>query len=399
MHNASTRLLLNIAHAIDHMFLLIFATAVTTIALEFGLTRWEDLMPYSAAAFFFFGVGALPAGKLGDQWGRRSMMIVFFFGMGASAVLVSLAQSPMQLAAALAVLGCFAAIYHPVGIPMLLQSAQRPGWVIGVNGFAGNLGLALAAVVTGFLVKQFGWRVAFALPGIISMLCGLIFCLTASEESTPPAKRKSAQPELPAMLLARVLLVMTLAATSASLLFNFSTNGNYELLHERFAPITRDPAKLGLLLGAVYAVASVAQLVVGKLLDRFDLKSFYLSMLALQIPFLLLAAHADGWTLYLLQVLCMSAIFGAVLFADASIGRFVEDRMRARVAGMRFAISLGASSAAVWLLGPVVKQAGFTVLLWIMAALAALTFIVVTWLPNTSRSSRASSGTAANARA
>ncbi|HZP86256.1 MAG TPA: MFS transporter [Burkholderiales bacterium] len=399
MHNASTRLLLNIAHAIDHMFLLIFATAVTTIALEFGLTRWEDLMPYSAAAFFFFGVGALPAGKLGDQWGRRSMMIVFFFGMGASAVLVSLAQSPMQLAAALAVLGCFAAIYHPVGIPMLLQSAQRPGWVIGVNGFAGNLGLALAAVVTGFLVKQFGWRVAFALPGIISMLCGLIFCLTAREESTPPAKRKSAQPELPAMLLARVLLVMTLAATSASLLFNFSTNGNYELLHERFAPITRDPAKLGLLLGAVYAVASVAQLVVGKLLDRFDLKSFYLSMLALQIPFLLLAAHADGWTLYLLQVLFMIAIFGAIPFTDAMIVRFVDDRIRSRVAGMRFAISLGASSAAVWLLGPVVKQAGFTVLLWIMAALAALTFIVVTWLPNTSRSSRASSGTAANARA
>ena len=58
MHNRSTNLLLNIGHAIDHMFLLIFATAVTTIAQEFGLTRWEDLMPYSAAAFFFFGIGA-----------------------------------------------------------------------------------------------------------------------------------------------------------------------------------------------------------------------------------------------------------------------------------------------------------------------------------------------------
>ena len=55
------------------------------------------------------------------------MMILFFLGIGASAVVVSLTQSPLQLALALALLGVFASIYHPVGIPMLLQGAQRPG--------------------------------------------------------------------------------------------------------------------------------------------------------------------------------------------------------------------------------------------------------------------------------
>jgi low affinity Fe/Cu permease len=55
--------------------------------------------------------------------------------------------------------------------------------------------------------------------------------------------------------------------------------------------------------------------------------------------------------------------------------------MRSRVAGMRLAVSLGASSLAVWLLGPLVKQSGFTVLLWIMAGIAAITFLVVTRLP------------------
>ena len=395
MNRRSTELLLNVGHAIDHMFLLIFATAVTTIAAEFGLARWEDLMPYSAAAFFFFGIGALPAGKLGDHWGRRAMMIVFFLGMGASAILVSAAQSPLQLALGLAVLGCFAAIYHPVGIPMLLQGAQRPGWVIGVNGFSGNLGLALAAVTTGFLVKEFGWRMAFAVPGAVSLACGIAFWLTAKEESMPPAKRKATQAELPKALLARVFLIMTLAATSGSLLFNFSTNGNYELLHERLGAAWRDPAKLGLLLGAVYAIASIAQLVVGRMLDRFELKSFYLFVLSLQVPFLALAAYADGWILYALQLVFMIAIFGAIPFTDAMIVRFVDDRMRSRVAGMRLAIALGASSAAVWFLGPIVKQAGFTVLLWIMAGLAALTFLVVTWLPNTRRDARVTAETPA----
>jgi MFS family permease len=381
MVNRPTQVLLNIGHAIDHMFLLIFATAVTAIALEFGLTRWEELMPYSAVAFLFFGVGSLPAGKLGDHWGRRSMMLLFFFGMGVSALLIAATATPLQMALGLGLLGCFASIYHPVGIPMLVQGSKRPGWTIGVNGFSGNIGIAIAAALTGYLVKYFGWRTAFVVPGLISIACGIAFALVSNTESTPPARRKATQVELPSALLAQVFLVMTLAATSGSLLFNFSTNGNYELLHERFIDVSRDPAFLGMMLALVYAVASIAQLVVGRLIDRISLKRLYLTVLALQIPFLALAAHAQSWTLYVLQALFMVAIFGAIPFTDAMIVRYVDDRMRSRVAGMRLAVSLGASSLAVWLLGPLVKQSGFTVLLWIMAGIAAITFLVVTRLP------------------
>lgn len=380
--SSATRLLLNVAHAIDHMFLLIFATAVTSIAREFGLARWEELMPYSATAFLFFGLGSLPAGRLGDLWGRRAMMLTFFFGLGASALLVAATQNAWQLAVALAVLGLFAAIYHPVGIPMLLQGTERPGWTIGVNGLAGNLGLALAALVTGWLVKHFGWRMAFAVPGLLCLVLGLVFARVADRELAPPARRKPQGHTLPRHLLARVLAVMTLAATSGGLLFNFSTNGNYELLHERFTQISADPARLGLLLGGVYAVASLAQLVVGRLLDLVPLKTLYLGVLALQAPFLALAAQAQGWWLYALQILFMISIFGAIPFSDAMIARFVDDRIRSRVAGMRLAVSLGASSVAVWLLGPLVRAQGFDFLLWLMAGISLLTIGVVAWLPN-----------------
>ena len=86
--------MLNLAHAVDHLFLLIFATAVSTIALEFGFARWEDLMPYGVGAFFMFGLGSLPAGRLGDLWGRRQMMLVFFVGMGLSAMLAAPRDRP-----------------------------------------------------------------------------------------------------------------------------------------------------------------------------------------------------------------------------------------------------------------------------------------------------------------
>jgi MFS family permease len=185
-NSMATQWLLNIGHAIDHMFLLIFATAVTSIAADFGMARWEDLMPYSVAAFFFFGIGSLPSGRLGDHWGRRKMMTVFFFGMGAAALLVSVTQSPIQMALALALLGCFASIYHPVGIPMLVQAAVRPGLTIGINGLVGNLGVAVAAVTTGFLVQYLGWRMAFAIPGALCLVFGCAFALLATRASRWP---------------------------------------------------------------------------------------------------------------------------------------------------------------------------------------------------------------------
>ena len=374
--------LLNLGHALDHMVLLIFATAVTSIAPEFGFSRWEDLMPYSAGAFLLFGLGSVPAGRLGDLWGRRNMMVVFFFGISATALLCAAAQNAWQMAAALTLLGAASSIYHPVGIPMLLQHARRPGATIGLNGLVGNLGIALAAILTGFMVKYVGWRMAFVAPAILSLACGLLFLRCSSRETESPAKRTSkARIALPPRLLARLFMVMTFAAVSSSLLFNFTTNGNGQLLRERFAGLVEDPAQLGMLLACVYAVASLAQVVVGQLIDRFALKRLYFGVVLLQIPMFLLAANAQGWLLFGLQIGFMVAIFGAIPFTDAMIVRYVDDAIRSRVTGMRLAVSFGISSLAVYALGPMVKAAGFSSLLLAMAAIACCTAAFVLMLP------------------
>ena len=385
----ATSLLLNVAHAIDHLMLLIFATAVVAIAPEFGLSRWEDLMPYAAGAFLLFGIGSLPSGPLGRPGGRRGVVPILFFGIGAASILASFTQSPLQLAAALVLLGAFASIYHPVGIPMLVERAERPGFVIGVNGFAGNLGIAAAAVITGALVKWVGWRAAFAVPGLVSIACGVLFAMVTPRETEPPSKRgKKAAASLSPSELARAFAVMTAAAITGSLLFNFTTNGNGPLLAERLDGIVVDPAVLGVLLAGIYVVGSLAQLGVGRLIDRVAPKPLYLSIVAAQVPILLLASHAQGWVFYLLLVLTMVLVFGAIPFADAMIVRYVDDRMRSRVSGMRLAVSFGVSSAAVWALGPVVKAAGFGTLLTVMAVVAAGTALVVLWLPAERRAFR-----------
>jgi MFS family permease len=366
------------------MFLLIFATAVATIAAEFGYATWEDLMPFGVGAFALFGLGSLPAGRLGDVWGRRNMMLVFFFGIGVSTILVAFTQNAWQLAAALTLLGAFAAIYHPVGIPMLVQNVPNPGAVIGLNGLVGNLGIAAAALLTGLLVKWIGWRAAFVVPGLVSIACGIVFAITCPREADAPSKGKGGKAKVtlsPAMLV-RVFAVMTVAATTGSILFNFTTNGNTQLLAEGFLGVIEDPAVLGALLAAIYALASLAQLVVGSLIDRMAFKPLQLWMSVIQIPVLIVAAHTQDWWLFFSLLAVMIFIFGSIPFTDAMIVRYVDDRLRSRVAGMRLAVAFGISSLAVWLLGPLVKAIGFSAALWIMAGIAAAKAAIVLLLPD-----------------
>ena len=378
----TTRLLLYLAHAIDHLALLIFATAVSAIALDFGIARWEDLMPYATGAFVMFGVASLPAGRYGDLWGRRAMMLVFFFGMGVSLLLVSLTQSPLQMATALTLMGAFSSIYHPVGIPMLLQSAPKPGAVIGFNGLAGNLGIAVAALLTGYLVKIAGWRAAFVVPGVIALLLGVYFAVKVPREMAAPGKKKGGKKlQVDRATATRVFAVLTCTTTLGSLIFNFTTNGNGELLRERVSDIASDPATLGMLLASVYAVASVAQVVVGQLIDRFPIKRIFLPIVAAQVIAFVLAARAEGWMFYVFAIAYMTFVFGAIPFTDAIIARFVDDSMRSRVAGLRLAVSFGILSVAVWALGPFVKVGGFSTLLFVMAAIATLTAVAVFFLP------------------
>jgi len=377
-----TSLLLNLAHAIDHLMLLVFATAVSAIAHDFGVGRWEDLMPYTTGAFLMFGIGSFPSGRLGDLWGRRAMMLVFFFGMGASALLIALTRSVWQLALALGLMGAFASIYHPVGIPMLLRHARKPGITIGINGMTGNLGIAAAAISTGFLIQYADWRTAFIVPGLISIACGLLFMRIAPAEQGAPGKQAVRQIELPTATRNRVFLVMTMLAITTSILFNFTTNGNGELLKARLPILVQQPALLGMLLAVVYALSSVSQLAVGRLIDRFPIRNVMLGIIACQGPVFLLAAFSQGWTLYAAMVIFMVLVFGSIPFTDAIIARFVDDSIRSRVSGMRLAVSFSVSSMAVWALGPAVKAAGFGVALLVLGAVAVCSLLITWQLPD-----------------
>ncbi len=385
MKNTSpTALLLNLGHAMDHWVLVIFLYTVSVLAGVWG-TDWKDLTPYAFGASFMFGAGSIVSGKLGDQWGRRSMMIIFFAGMGISSLLIALCRDKWQIGAALTLMGAFASIYHPVGIPMLVQKAEKPGFTIGVNGLVGNLGVALGASVSVWLATRYGWQTAYIVPGIICLLAAIAFAVLVPKEEEAPAKRKAKMLALPPAVMARVFMIMTITAVTGSIVFNFTTNSNGEFLKSGVRELAENPMALSVALLAVFSIASLAQLVVGSLIDRYPLKWIYLPIIFCQIPLFLLAAHADGWLLLAVVIAFMVFVFGAIPFTDAMIVRYIDDRLRSRVTGVRLAIGFGVSSLVVALIGPSVKAAGFPTLLTVLAGVATVTLVVLSFLPDERR--------------
>jgi MFS family permease len=375
-----TNLFLNIGHAIDHLVLLVYATAVIGMAAEFNLS-YGEMLPLATGAFVMFGLGSLPAGWLGDHWSRRGMMIVFFFGAGVTTIAVAFCQTPMQLFITLTVLGIFAAIYHPVGIAMLVQDAKKVGITIGINGLAGNLGIAVAAVLSGFLMQRYGWRSAFIAPGVVSIVTGIAFWLLVPKETMAAAKRPKKPIDLPRSVVLRAFAVMTTVAICSSLIFNFTTNALPKVFDERLIGITRDPALLGLLLGGVYFVGSLAQLAIGTLIDRYPLKSIILPVVILQVPMFALAANSQDWMMLVLATGFMLLVFGQIPFGDSMIAQYFDDRMRSRVYAVRLTISFGASAVAINLISMIHATGGFTAVMLTLSVVAVGSFIAAMFLP------------------
>ena len=379
--SSPTSLLINLGHAMDHWVIAIFLYTVSVIAGVWG-ADWKELTPFAFGASFMFGAGSLVSGKLGDQWGRRAMMIVFFAGMGVSCLLIALCSNTWEIGIALTVMGAFSSIYHPVGIPMIVAGAERPGFVIGVNGLVGNLGVALGASVSVLLATRYGWQAAYIVPGVICLVGAVLFAKYVPKEGVAPSKRKAKILDMPPNLMARVFFIMTCAAVTGSIVFNFTTNSNGEMLKAKIETLAATPWLLSAVLFGVFTIASLAQLLVGHLIDRHPLKTVYMPILLAQIPLFLLAAYSEGWMLVFVTTLFMIFVFGAIPFTDAMIVRYVDDRLRSRVTGMRLAIGFGVSSLVVAGIGPSVKAAGFPAMLTALAAVAALSLLAISFLPN-----------------
>jgi MFS family permease len=328
------------------MLMLIFAKAAFSAGIDFGFGKdgaYAEMIPYGIPSLVLFGACAPLAALGADHWNRNGMLTVFFIGIGLSSILTGFAQSLLQIGFGLAFIGIFASIYHPVGIAMVIEGGGKVGWRLGMNGVWGNMGVAAAPLVTGLTIAQFDWRLAFIIPGSVSILFGLgylSFVRSVSAGRTPEANRQEKELVGFAPGWKRALVSLALVTAAGGFVFGAMTFLIPRLFDVRMQGISEDLAVTGTLAALIYAVAAFAQLVVGRAIDKRNIKTVLIFIAAGQPLFLSLMAMQTDYTLFAVSLLAMGFVFGQIPITDALLSQYVPDQWRAKVLSIKFMINL-----------------------------------------------------------
>lgn len=368
---ARTILFVNIAHAFDHYVVLIYPTAVIAIAAERGLA-YGGLIGLTTGTFVAFGLLSLPVGWVADRVGRRNLLGIFYLGTGTTCLALAAASTPFSFAVLLSVLGCFAAIYHPVGTVMLVSNATRLGRELGRNGVWGNFGAAFASGVTAFLAAQLGWQAAFIVPGLLALAAGVAFLLLVPSErrnrQRAPGETAKTLPVAKPVIVA-ILFLMAVAA--GGITFNVTTIALPKVIDERLG-FTLTLNAVGAITTAVFVLGALTQLTMGRLIDRFELPKLFVSLSVLQPIGLGIAAATVGTPMLIGMILVMAALYGQVVVLDAMVARYVAPHLRAKALGLRYFLGFGASSLAVPMIAILYGPGGFSLVLGATALFGAI---------------------------
>lgn len=376
------------------------------------------------------------------------MMVVFFVGIGLTSIATSFAQSPQQIAVLLFFVGVLAAIYHPVGLAMVVEGAKSSatGMALAINGVWGNFGVGSAALITGYLIDHSGWRVAFIVPGVVSLLIGLAYWRHARADIAAAASRQAKPGQisateilvagylipislsvgaivflgygLPAIaiclvagltppflwmarqakaakgngaassqtaearrILLRLTAIIFFTAAVSSLVFQSTTFALPKVFDERLQGIAGSATLIGWLAFVVFAIASIAQLVVGSLLDRLGPRPVFMTLALVQVAFFALMPGLRDWPALAVALGFMLGAFGQIPINDYMIGRMAKSELRATIYGMRYIVSFTVLAAALPLIALIHQKYGFDTLFRVLSAAAFLIFLAVTLLP------------------
>src|SRR5262252_6933036 len=364
---------LNIAHAIDHFVLLIFPAVV--IGLEVVFNRpYAEMIALSTAAFVAFGVFSIPAGWLADRWSRRNMMALFYFGCAVSLVAAGLAPTPAMLAIAMFGLGTFAAIYHPVGMAMLIDVSQARPRTLAFNGVCGNLGVTLAAGISTTLAAWIDWRAAFLVPAVVCLATGVAYLALVADDRPRIGKRSTTASVTLSPRAAAIMFGCYVAISLAGgLTFNTALIALPKLIDER---VGEDVPLIvvGWLATGIFLCGALAQVAVGRLIERVPPHFLFAAVATVQFIGVVWAGYATGAALITALAVAIGGIYGQVTVGDIVIARYTADAWRGRVYAMRYFLTFITSGIAVQLIAQLYGRGGFDL---VLAAIALTGFTMM----------------------
>ncbi len=377
-------------HGYMHLFSVYFYLVVLPLEREWRLP-YSELIGLWTIGSLLIGALALPVGWIADRWSATGMMVVFFIGLGGASIACGLAPSPAWLWVDLCLLGTFAAIYHPVGLPWLVRTARTRGKALGINGIFGSAGVATAGLVAGTLIDLFGWRTAFVAPGAVSIATGLAMwaCVRAGlvtdgagadHPREAPASRGDRR---------RAFGVLLVTMFGGALIYQSTLAVLPKLFEVRLAGLVGTGTfGIGALVAVAYGIAGLSQIAAGHLADRYPLKRVYVIAIACQAPLLWTAARVAGLPLVPVATAMIVANTASLPAENILLADAAPARQQSLAFGVKFVLSFGAAPLAIRVVAFATEHAGG--LFWLFAALAitsAAVALAALFLPSGARAS------------
>jgi DHA2 family multidrug resistance protein-like MFS transporter len=151
-----------------------------------------DLQWFSSGYTLMVAAMLMPAGLLGDRFGRKKLLLGALVLFGAASAWCAFSTSPGELIAARVVLGFAAAFLQPLATSVFLVlfpgEAER-GQAMSVLGSAMMLGLPLGPVLGGLLLEHFWWGSVFLINVPLVVLAVIAVTALVTESRSPRGPR------------------------------------------------------------------------------------------------------------------------------------------------------------------------------------------------------------------
>ena len=364
-----------------HMFSAFYFVIILSIEIEWDIS-YDELINLWFLGALFIGLGAIPFGWLSDRWSRSSMMVIMFISMGISSILCGLSTSITGLFIGLSILGLSCSIYHPVGIAWVVNSSKKKGIVLGINGIFGGIGIGSGAFIAGFLLKFFNWNTTFILPGLISIIVGLILLLfiffkkiSFNNISSEFVNEKNSTNNL--IIIALIMLCAIFGLGLTFQIMQTSLPKVFDLRLDNYSTF-----KIGTAIGIIYFFSGLMTFVGGILADNFSLKNIYIVGLLGQVPCYLAIAYFSGF--HLLFVCLIAAMLNSSILPAENIllSKFTPEKHHGLIYGCKFIVVFCAGPLAVLIVSRIYKMTlEFTNLFLISSLVMFFIFFLVMFLP------------------
>jgi len=364
-----------------HMFAAFYFVIVLTIEKEWSIS-YDQLIKLWSLAALLIGLGAIPFGWLSDRWSRSGTMTIMFIGMGLASILCGLSNSVSLLFFSLSLLGLFCSIYHPVGIPWVIHAANRQGRALGVNGIFGGVGIGSGAFIAGTLTELLNWQLAFILPGLISIIIGLVlfYLIIINKISYTNFFINKDKQDHSRNEVILVAIIMLLSMFALGLSFHNTQTALPKVFEIRIGNISS--FQIGFMIGVIYFISGATTYVGGILADRFNQKAIYLIGIFLQFPCYLGIAYMSGYSLIVLCIL--AAVFNASILPTENLllSKFTPQKYHGVVYGIKFILAFGSGPISVFLISEIYSiTLEFTYLFLINAIMMAIVSVFIIFLP------------------